>query len=807
MLALSDLNGAVGDSPVQDMSEDFVLLEGWATSLALKTARALATANFIDVEALVASGRLPANLKPWLKDVLVSLDRSGLCYKDRLGRHIDPEVELPDPDEILRTIAHEHQSLSAELLVAASIDTAIDAIVAVDGGSLTRPLPVKVLDGFELGSSQVHAAALKLTEILRKTAPSWPKDRALRILQIGFGPLTNLAVAFADEHHARLTVLDPDRRRLERARMAFAERGDLGFVDKVDDLPTAGFDFVIAAHALYRYRRAPGFWAGLRRAMARGALLAAIEPPPSFFRDLVLGLDARFGQGESGADGLSVTEGDWLETLQAIGLADPKVVPIAVDAGTSLMLTAQLEMDRRPLQGSGTAILVGDGEDARGSASTAAFATLLASSGLHVSIVLDSEIDASHIDETPALIVLFAQDADGNVSLGKRLLDRCMRLKRLADCVGQRATTLWLVTSGAVTARGDEDDEVAAGFWAFTRTLANEMPTLDIRRVDASREVGPEALADRLRDLVLSGSDETEIVLEGRETRVVRFETGSTHDRGQGARAEAARLKRGDGSGIDRLHWDAVQRQAPGPAEVEIKVEAIGLNFRDVMFGLGLLPEEILEHGFAGPTLGLECAGRIERVGAAVKGFKRGDRVMAFAKNAFATHVTTPATVVAPIPGDLSMETAATIPVAFLTAYHGLMICARLKPGEWVLIHGGAGGVGLAAIQIARWRGARIIATAGSPERRALLTSLGAEHVFDSRSGAFAEDVRRVTGTALRSSSIPWPAKPWNARSACFARSAASSSSASATMSPTRTSASGPSAATFRTSASTSTSS
>ena len=167
------------------------------------------------------------------------------------------------------------------------------------------------------------------------------------------------------------------------------------------------------------------------------------------------------------------------------------------------------------------------------------------------------------------------------------------------------------------------------------------------------------------------------------------------------------------------------------------------------MFGLGLLPEEILEHGFAGPTLGLECAGRIERVGFAVKGMKPGDRVMAFAKNAFSTHVTTPAAVVTPIPGDLSFETAATIPVAFLTAYHALMICARLKPNEWVLIHGGAGGVGLAAIQIARWRGARIIATAGSSERRCLLASLGAEHVFDSRSGAFAEDVRRVTGEGV----------------------------------------------------------
>ena len=288
---------------------------------------------------------------------------------------------------------------------------------------------------------------------------------------------------------------------------------------------------------------------------------------------------------------------------------------------------------------------------------------------------------------------------------------------------------------------------------------------------------------------------------------MLRFELASTHDRRHTRPAEAARLRRGDGTGFDRLHWEAIARQAPGPTDVEIKVEAIGLNFRDVMFGLGLLPEEILEHGFAGPTLGLECAGRVEKVGAAVKSLKPGDRVMAFAKSAFATHVTTPAAVVATISDDMAMETAATIPVAFLTAYHGLMICARLKPGEWVLIHGGAGGVGLAAIQIARWRGARVIATAGSPERRALLASLGAEHVFDSRSGAFVEDVRRVTDRGRRHRSQFARRRGDGALDRRAAgRSAASSSSASATMSPTRTSACGRSAATSPISASTSTS-
>ena len=727
------------------MSEDFVLLEGWATSLALQTAGELATANVVDVDALVLAGRLPEKLRSWLDDVLISLERSGFSHRDPLGRHIDPDAQMPAPEEILRTIAHEHQNLSAELLVAASTVTAVRAIEAGQAGTLSRSIPARILDGYELGSSRVQASSVYLTTLLRRSTRGWPRDRAVRLLQIGFGPLTAAIIKLADEMQGRLTILDPDRRRLERARIAFADRGDIEFIDRAEDIGASDIDLAVAAEALHRCHRIPGFLANLRRSLAPGAILAAVEPSPSLFRDLSLGLDARLaGEG----DGLSVGEADWLDMLQSIGLVDAQVLSVDTADSVALLLTAQVEAERRSWSGSGTALIVG-GDDARSPATVSALSTLLASAGLHVTLALDEGLDAGSLVEAPAFVIVFLQDPDAQVGVVRSLTAQCMALKRLVGALDAKPTTLWLVTSGALTARGDRGADVAAGLWAFSRTLANEVPTLDVRRVDVDDDLRAESLAERLRDLVLSTTTETEIVLGKATTRVLRFENGSSHERGQGASAEAARLRRGDGSGFDRLHWDAVSRQRPGPADVEIKVEAIGLNFRDVMFGLGLLPEDILEHGFAGPTLGLECAGRIERIGTSVKGFKIGDRVMAFAKNAFSTHVTTPAVVVSPIADALSFEAAATVPVAFLTAYHALMLCARLKPAEWVLIHGGAGGVGLAAIQIARWRGARVIATAGSPERRELLTALGAEHVFDSRTGAFVEDVRRVTGEGV----------------------------------------------------------
>ncbi len=209
--------------------------------------------------------------------------------------------------------------------------------------------------------------------------------------------------------------------------------------------------------------------------------------------------------------------------------------------------------------------------------------------------------------------------------------------------------------------------------------------------------------------------------------------------------APASRLEKGEGSGLDRIRWIPIERRAPGPGELEIAVAATGLNFRDVMWGLSLLSDEMLEEGFAGLTLGLECSGHIVAVGRGVENFKIGDTVLAFAGGAFTTHVTVDSKMAATVPEGVSLEAAATIPVAFLTAYYALVSCARLQRDEWVLIHGGAGGVGLAALQIARWRGARVIATASSAEKRSLCAALGAEHVFDSRSSGFIDAVRQAT--------------------------------------------------------------
>jgi NADPH:quinone reductase-like Zn-dependent oxidoreductase/acyl carrier protein len=148
--------------------------------------------------------------------------------------------------------------------------------------------------------------------------------------------------------------------------------------------------------------------------------------------------------------------------------------------------------------------------------------------------------------------------------------------------------------------------------------------------------------------------------------------------------------------------------------------------------------------GKSGP-LGGECAGVVERVGAGVKSLVPGDEVVAIGPSCFARFATVHADMAWRKPVNLSFEAAATIPVAFLTAWYGLMTVARLQRGERVLIHAGAGGVGLAAIQVAMHAGAVVFATAGSASKREYLRSIGVSHVMDSRTLEFAENIQEIT--------------------------------------------------------------
>ena len=180
---------------------------------------------------------------------------------------------------------------------------------------------------------------------------------------------------------------------------------------------------------------------------------------------------------------------------------------------------------------------------------------------------------------------------------------------------------------------------------------------------------------------------------------------------------------------------------SPRAGEVRIDVVAAGLNFRDVLSALGQLPVK----GDSDPRIGSECSGIVSAVGEGVVDIRPGDPVVALARDSFAGSVTVDADLVMPVPNSICMEDAAGIPIVFLTADYAINKLAGLKRGERILIHAAAGGVGLAAVQIAQNIGAEIFATAGHPDKREYLKSLGVENIMDSRSLDFVRETRERT--------------------------------------------------------------
>jgi acyl transferase domain-containing protein/NADPH:quinone reductase-like Zn-dependent oxidoreductase/short-subunit dehydrogenase len=355
--------------------------------------------------------------------------------------------------------------------------------------------------------------------------------------------------------------------------------------------------------------------------------------------------------------------------------------------------------------------------------------------------------DFQHLLKGPLtdVVLLSGVGEPGDLLSAQRLAEIQRRevgaLLSLVQALARRAGSsprLWVLTRGVTT--GDGPNAVTGSpLWGMARVIALEHPELNCTCIDLAPGAGAEEV-DLLASTLLAGGSERQLALRDGKQQVARLEPAALES-GRLSRPAglSCRLEVGTAGVLHSLVLRPVSRRPPRDHEVEIEVRATGLNFRDVLNALGMYPGE------AGP-LGLECAGTVTAVGDGVRGLTVGDDVLAMAAGSFGTHVATDARLVARKPDRLSPEEAATIPVVFLTAHHGLNHLAKLQPGERVLIHAAAGGVGLAAVQLAHRVGATVLATAGSLAKREFLHTLGIEHVFDSRSLSFADDVRAATG-------------------------------------------------------------
>ncbi|QRK05992.1 type I polyketide synthase [Archangium violaceum] len=318
----------------------------------------------------------------------------------------------------------------------------------------------------------------------------------------------------------------------------------------------------------------------------------------------------------------------------------------------------------------------------------------------------------------------------------------------LAGAGWSKAPRLWLVTRGSQPVGSRPVLPGGSSMWGMARSLELESPEWRCTAVDLDTEGEISTQAASLLDELDADDTETQVALRGTERSVARLVRASApRSDAAGARVAAAgrpyRLEISQPGLLENLTLREIVRRAPGAGEVEIEVRAAGLNFLDVLSALGMRPD-VEPDGVVKP--GGECSGVVVAVGEGVTEVRPGDAVIALAPFSFSTHVTTSATFVALKPPHLSFEEAAGIPITFMTAHYALNHVGRLQRGERVLIHSASGGTGLAAVALARLAGAEIFATAGSEEKRAYLRFLGIHHVMDSRSLAFAEEIRGLTG-------------------------------------------------------------
>lgn len=317
-------------------------------------------------------------------------------------------------------------------------------------------------------------------------------------------------------------------------------------------------------------------------------------------------------------------------------------------------------------------------------------------------------------------------------------------IQALAKVNWSESPRLWLVTNGtqAIENSANSLSVVQSSLWGLGRVIVNEQPDFRCTMVDLSPNSPNQEIKSLVQEL-FADAREDEIALRGEKRyvqRLARIQEPDIQALLQKNNCQpqdlAFHLEVCEPGGIDNPILRTNSRPKPDRGEVEIQVCATGVNFEDVIKTKNVQSER---------GLGLECAGIITALGEGVEGFKIGDCVIAFSPKSFSSHTITDARLVVPKPPSLSFEEAATIPLAFLTAYYALCYMGRLCKGERVLIHDATESIGLAAIQLVQLFGAEILATADSSEKREFLQSMGIKQVIDFQSSIFAERVMECT--------------------------------------------------------------
>lgn len=696
----------------------------------------------------------------WVRDLLVEQS----CLARRPQGWALTDGDMPSAAQIWRTLLAEYPQATSELVLVGRMGRSLAPILAGQldlAGVKADMRRSHQLETLFDDSITYRGSRLAVEQLLEALAKCQPANRRLRVLEIGAGlsevprqlghRIDTAAVDYVLAHgdpeacdHLRHEYLDDEW-------VSIAELDVAGPVLNAKTRLPAAYDVVVVRHVLNGLvdPRALLAWAQAR--LASGGLLVLAERQADLAADLLwggchlaspqawqaeladLGFDELEICREPAGEGSPV--GAYLllakSTASSVVEAMPETARWLLLAGDPACLEIAQSLQQLMLPCGQVALAFDHGENL---CRREAAAELLSR--------LQAEFDGV-IDH----VVLLAGDhGPDDVTPSIDALNLVQVLSGLA-----RPPQLAFITRGGLPVDGLADaaclNPAHTALWGFGRVVMNEYSGLSCKLIDLPKPAAASALAELLVDELLYPDGENEVVLQAASRHALRMSRAQLLAiPGQGQGGNRFRLDFRVPGQLRNLCWLEQPARDLAPDEIEVRPVATGLNFRDVMYLMGLLPDEAVEHGFAGASLGLEFSGVVTRVGSRVDEYVPGDPVMGFGSACFASHVVTRSNAVTPKPDAWSFEAAATVPTVFFTVYYALRQLANLQPGERVLIHGAAGGVGIAAVQLARHLGAEVFATAGSAEKREFVALLGADHVFDSRSLAYAEQILAATG-------------------------------------------------------------
>ncbi|MEV0681824.1 SDR family NAD(P)-dependent oxidoreductase [Actinosynnema sp. NPDC050436] len=716
----------------------------------------------------------------FLRTLLRSAERHGVV----VGAGPD-RWDLPDRPQHQRSMRTFLRDFPAD---------SVDAVVfGVCGRNLADVLR-GVRDPLKLLVSEADALAARLwdgwpvlrhhnklaRQLLREVVAGWPGDRCLRILEVGAGTggltASLLPELPAERTHYTFTDVSPAFFTRARSRFAAYDFIDYRQLDLDSDPHDQGFseasyDLVVASNVLHATKDLGATLDHLRRLTADGGHLLALESHNLELLAPVFGMLDSFWSAQDPVlrpDGPLLPRERWAPLLAEHGFTGTVQTGDSTEPGRNDFSVILAARSPRAVVATGTAasdaapssvVVVGEGAavlhdavitelDRRASGVVRSFpltddptcwdAVLNAEpEPLDVVLLLDEPRD----DLSPAQVT---EEAVRRIGV---LRGAMVALERLPE---HRRPTLWLVhctVEEVPVALSPSPSCVGSALWGAARSAANEHPGTAVRRISLAYR--SESSGSAVRDLVAelhARQEDDEVLLTGAGRFVTRVRPVPTHPVPSACDTAPYALALDRPGPQYQLDWRPLSVPEPGDGEVVVEVRAAALNYRDVLLAMGMVPPMADRRGPGLPSLGCDFAGVVRAVGPGVTAFSAGDRVAGATMGCLGSHTVADAHHLFPIPDPMGFAEASTMPTVFLTAIYGLKHLARLGSGETVLVHGGAGGVGLAALQIAENTGARVIATAGTPAKRDLLRLLDVDHVHDSRGLRFADELHDPAG-------------------------------------------------------------